>query len=67
MTDIEIPAPVLPAPAYYINKGVFKMRIPLIAGNWKMYKTPDEAKFFAKDSRNYIRILTFRLSFARLQ
>ena len=24
------------------------MRIPLIAGNWKMYKTPDEAKFFCE-------------------
>lgn len=27
------------------------MRIPLIAGNWKMYKTPDEAKFFCEKFR----------------
>jgi triosephosphate isomerase (TIM) len=34
------------------------MRTPLIAGNWKMYKTVQEAVFFAKEFRSLVKDVT---------
>src|SRR4029453_7900313 len=34
------------------------MRIPFIAGNWKMYKTVQEAVFFAKELRPLVKDVT---------
>src|SRR4051812_37640629 len=34
------------------------MRTPLIAGNWKMFKTVQEAVFFAKELRSVVKDVT---------
>src|SRR6266850_108537 len=34
------------------------MRLPLIAGNWKMYKTVHEAVVFAKEFRSLVKDVT---------
>jgi triosephosphate isomerase len=34
------------------------MRVPFIAGNWKMYKTVQEAVFFAKELRSIVKDVT---------
>src|SRR6188474_2695414 len=34
------------------------MRIPFIAGNWKMYKTVQDAVFFAKELRTVVKDVT---------
>src|SRR6185436_14364680 len=45
--------PFLPLPPFLPE--VFVMRIPFIAGNWKMYKTVQEAVLYAKELRSIVK------------